>query len=167
MTTKELIRAEIERQMKYYDEKEQKAWDDSDALWYQGHQKMCAKLLSFLDTLPDEPVSNDLKEAAEKSAVQYYVDGGYSPFQNIETASHIAGFKAGAKWMKKQMPMPEDTVLFQKGVEEGKRLMMEGAVVAHVSIDELSCGLYNLCVEAGMTSETDATIIILPKEGEQ
>lgn len=56
------LRAEIERQMKYYDEKEIKAWDDSeqgdeDALWYQGHRKMCAKLLSFLDTL-EEPVTD-------------------------------------------------------------------------------------------------------------
>ena len=34
--------------------------------------------------------------------------------------------------MKKQMPMPEDTVLFQNGVEEGKRLMMEGAVEGEV-----------------------------------
>lgn len=56
----EKIRQEIERQMKFYDEKEMKAWDDSeqgdeDALWYQGHRKMCAKLLSFLDTLSEEP----------------------------------------------------------------------------------------------------------------
>lgn len=29
---------------------------------------------------------------------------------------------------KKEMPLPEDTVIFQKGVEEGKRLMMEDAV---------------------------------------
>lgn len=62
MNTIDKIRAEIERQMKYYDEKERKAWDDlehgdEDALWYQGHRKMCAKLLSFLDTL--EPVSED------------------------------------------------------------------------------------------------------------
>ena len=59
MSKIEKIRAEIERQMKFYDEKEMKAWDDSeqgdeDALWYQGHRKMCAKLLTFLDTLPDE-----------------------------------------------------------------------------------------------------------------
>lgn len=52
-----------------------------------------------------EPVTDchDLTEAAEKSAVQYYVDGCYSPFQNIETASHIAGFKAGAEWMKDEL----------------------------------------------------------------
>jgi hypothetical protein len=30
------------------------------------------------------------------------------------------------------MPMPEDTALFQKGVEEGKRLMMEDAIGVEV-----------------------------------
>lgn len=29
--------------------------------------------------------------------------------------------------MAKQQPLPEDSVAFQKGVQEGKRLMMEGA----------------------------------------
>ena len=42
------------------------------------------------------------------------------------------GFKAGAEWQAEQLlkssPLPEDTVLFNKGVEEGKRLMMEEAV---------------------------------------
>lgn len=34
-------------------------------------------------------------------------------------------FIAGAKWMESQMPMPEDTVIFMKGVEEGRRLERE------------------------------------------
>lgn len=64
-----------------------------------------------------EPVSDDLEEAAEKYAEDEMMAG------LAERA-----FKAGAEWMKKQIPMPEDTVIFQKGVEEGKRLMMEDAV---------------------------------------
>ena len=97
-----------------------------------------ARLHSFLNTLPDEPVTdcNDLTEAAEEYATTH--------LRNNEFPTSDSAFKAGAEWQK--------------------RKMMEGAVVAHVPIDELSCGLYNLCVEAGMTSETDATIIILPKE---
>ena len=55
----EKIRKEIERQMKFYDEKEREVLDDPKqftyALFYQGHQKMCAKLLSFLDALSEEP----------------------------------------------------------------------------------------------------------------
>ena len=92
MTTKELIRREIERRK-------------VDALdkGFTFVPTALQDLLSFLDTLPDEPVTDchDLTEAAEKSARQYYVDGGYSPFPNIETASHIAGFKAGAEWQRK------------------------------------------------------------------
>ena len=34
-------------------------------------------------------------------------------------------FIAGAKWMESQMPMPEDTVIFMKGVAEGRRLERE------------------------------------------
>lgn len=42
---------------------------------------------------------------------------------DIENRSDvITGFLAGAEWQAKQMPMPEDTVLFQKGVAEGRRL---------------------------------------------
>lgn len=41
-------------------------------------------------------------------------------------------FIAGAKWQAKQLlkgsPMSEDTVLFNKGVEEGKRLMLKEAI---------------------------------------
>jgi hypothetical protein len=34
-------------------------------------------------------------------------------------------FIAGAKWMESRMPMPDDTVIFMKGVEEGRRLERE------------------------------------------
>ena len=37
-----------------------------------------------------------------------------------------------AEWQKKQIPMPEDTVIFNKGVAEGKRLMLEGAIEGEV-----------------------------------
>lgn len=52
----------------------------------------------------EKKLPEGLEEAAEKSASQYYVDGGYSPFQNVETAAHEAGFIAGAEWMKSKMP---------------------------------------------------------------
>ncbi len=77
----------------------------------------------------EKPVPNDLEEAAGKSSTQYYQDAGYSPFPNVETAAHKSGFIAGAKWQAEQLlkssPLPEDTVLFNKGVAEGRQLMME------------------------------------------
>ena len=65
-------------------------------------------------------MSKDLEEAADEYS-------GDSNTGFIDMTSYRA-FIAGAEWMKKQIPMPEDTVIFQKGVEEGKRLMMEDAV---------------------------------------
>ena len=56
------IRAEIERQLEYFKGKEYDAWDDCDRYtdedvgWYQGHWKMCTKLLAFIDSLPEEPM---------------------------------------------------------------------------------------------------------------
>lgn len=46
----------------------------------------------------------------------------------------------GIEWQKKQIPMPEDTVIFNKGVAEGKRLMLEGAVEKTVGQLERQCG---------------------------
>lgn len=70
--------------------------------WLKSRIATCVDILAFIDHLPEEP-DKSLEEAAEKSAMQYYVDGGYSPFQNIETSAHKVGFIAGAKWQKNQM----------------------------------------------------------------
>ena len=80
------------------------------------------EVLSFLDTLePEKPAPKDLEEAANN-----YLDGVYGKMPHSDL--HIAIFIAGAKWQADHTPLPEDTVLFNKGVEEGKRLMMEEAV---------------------------------------
>ena len=84
------------------------------------------ELLSFLDTL-EEPVCEELNEAAEsfcdtlegKEAWSYGASHYY-----YEDA--VNAFIAGANWQAEQLlkgsPMPEDTVLFNKGVAEGRRL---------------------------------------------
>lgn len=109
----EKLKAEIERQMKFYDEKEMKAWDDSeqgdeDALWYQGHRKMCAKLLTFLDTLEEQPVGEELEKEIEKTWLEYeYYNEDYdkvaemrwNEFENV--ARHFYEF--GKQAMKQQM----------------------------------------------------------------
>lgn len=109
MTTIDKIRAEIERRIKSCDATSK---TPNQLLWAE-----LSALLPFLDTL-EEPVSDchDLTEAAEKSARQYYVDGGYSPFPNTEMASHIAGFKAGAEWMAKQGVSYQATISADKTI---------------------------------------------------
>lgn len=73
-----------------------------------------SRLIEVIDSLPEEKPSEDLEEAAKEFARLY--DQG--------TCDGIAQdcFKAGAKWKESQMPMSEDTVIFQKGVAEGRRL---------------------------------------------
>lgn len=97
---KEFFRAEIKERIALQKDLLKRA---EDSARIEGSIDALQGLLNSIDIPPDEPVSNDLEEAAEKSAVQYYVDGGYSPFPNIEMASHIAGFKAGAEWQKRKM----------------------------------------------------------------
>lgn len=159
---KELIRAEIRKWRSIVEERcpeSTRSRDYTKEEWNAIYEyNAYTRILSFLDTLPDEPeqptrgydeaylnekiakasktwkgvdvdkfmdeirgrepVSNchDLKEAAEKSARQYYVDGGYSPFPNMEMASHIAGFKAGAEWMAKQGVSYQATISADKTI---------------------------------------------------
>lgn len=102
---------------------------------------------SYINTLSkqqvEEPVSDVLEEAAEisfdeaKSLTEDYMDflakgltenrpRPIGPHWFCEYAKNR--FIAGAKWQEDHTPLPEDTVLFQNGVEEGKRLMMKEAV---------------------------------------
>lgn len=73
----------------------------------------------FQQTYESEEPDKSLEEAAE--------DIYKTPF-----GTRAEDFIAGAEWQASQMPMPEDTVLFNKGVEEGKRLMMEDAVEGEI-----------------------------------
>ena len=83
------------------------------------------KLLSFLDTLSEEP-DKSLEEAAEIIAKNILGRDYLAELDEdcaidaLEDAKNLV--KAGAEWQASQMPMPEDTVLFNKGVAEGRRL---------------------------------------------
>lgn len=80
------------------------------------YKQAVEKLISLLEA--KEP-DKSLEEAAEN-----YTDS--SEWLIGENLEHIeAAFIAGAKWQASRMPMPEDTVLFQKGVAEGRRLERE------------------------------------------
>lgn len=79
-----------------------------------------------------ESVNEDLEEASEE-----YMQLVKARF--LRTLEHPTAkdcFIAGAEWQAERLlkgsPMPEDTVIFQKGIEEGKRLMMEEAVEGEV-----------------------------------
>lgn len=65
----------------------------------------------------DDKSDKSLEEAAE----EYIKKGKYLPEAWVVRPAFIAGWKC----RDDQMPMPEDTVLFQKGVAEGRRLERE------------------------------------------
>lgn len=116
MTFNEQIKAEIDKRYAEYREK----MKTDDFTYYEGMADALDLFEQFIDTLEPEPVPADLEEAAEN-------------YSKERAEGHILydwvhAFKAGAKWQAEHTPLSEDTVLFNKGVAEGKRLMMEEAV---------------------------------------
>ena len=76
---------------------------------------------------------------AESVARQMEDDGDVDDFVRRGIDDIVLKYaELGAKWQAERLlkgsPMPEDTVIFQKGIEEGKRLMMEDAVECDVIV---------------------------------
>lgn len=73
--------------------------------------KVCDYLLSFIDSMQEEPVSKDLKEAANDYAVTVYNNYLDNPkaFENIDADTlNEDAFKAGAKWQRQQIKKSMD-----------------------------------------------------------
>ena len=137
MTNIEKIRQEIER-LKKYSESSKKEWIDEgynqNAFAEDCRIMSFDKLLAFIDSLPDETCKENpdsftsLEEAAEEYAYSWRKEGNKVVRELFPKAAYRA-FIARAEWQKEQMPMPEDTALFQKGVEEGRRLEKDDLVL--------------------------------------
>lgn len=130
MSNIDKIRQEIERR--------KKRWMYNDLPITMGRYYEDRDLLAFIDSLPEETCKESLQvqETCKENGNSFtsleevaenYADGQiptdypeYFCRQDIKDA-----FIAGAKWMESQMPMPEDTVIFMKGMEEGRRLERE------------------------------------------
>ena len=141
MSNIEKIRQEIERRKKVYLTKNGFPKGTFGAIKIETYEG----LLAFIDSLPDETCkdslqvpetckenqdsfTSDLEEAARLYAIPHYmrdVDVNYLeeyPYDKIAEAAFIVGAEWQANQLLKGFPLPEDTVLFQKGVEEGRRL---------------------------------------------
>ena len=155
----EKIQAEIERLYGGESPKHDQQCDFDD-----GYFTGIGAISQFLDTLSEEP-DKSLKEVAEKYADEPYY--AYPPeFLKFVKDEIRDAFIAGAKWQSEHTPLPEDTVLFQKGVEEGKRLMMEGAMEGEV--ENAFLGIVYLrknLVDEGYSAEDKVRVIIV-KGGE-
>ena len=113
--------------------------------------------------------SDDLEEAAINHSNSWYC----SALKELnETGTGCDGitdaFITGAKWQAEQLlkssPLPEDTVLFNKGVEEGKRLMMEEAVKGEVMLNPYPTICLDDCKDYDFKDGDKVRVIVLPKE---
>ena len=124
MSNIEKIRQEIERRKKICEG----IFERESDTYYQGKAVAYGELLTFIDSLQQEKPS----EALEEAAMNIYK----TPF-----GTRAEDFIAGAAWQAKQLlkssPLPEDTVLFQKGVEEGRRLERDDGGLAWQDIKSI------------------------------
>ena len=68
-----------------------------------------------------------------KEAQRYYSDNFEYLSSDQPTLSILTNIaRYFAQWGANHTPLPEDTVLFNKGVAEGRRLMMEEAISCNV-----------------------------------
>lgn len=79
-------------------------------------------------------------KSLEEAAEEYIKNGRYLPEAWVVRPAFIAG----AELQASQMPMPEDTVLFNKGVAEGRRLEREDMMKEAVDIKITRDTLYTL-----------------------
>lgn len=132
MTDKEKIRAEIERLMYAYNQEADiaSAEDSIGEKVAAGKYDVCKHLLSLIDSMQEEPVSEELEEAVDE----------YAPDFSNSIASKAAvdavrdAFKAGAKWQKKKDLETIETAIhhaYYNGRSEMKEQMMEKAIDAN------------------------------------
>lgn len=102
MTDKELIKQEIERLKEHTAKCGYPGQGEFENGNREGRNWVCDKLLSFIDNLPEEPVSEDL----EKAAYEYAIEWSFGRESEIDF-EHVFeyvndAFKAGAEWQKER-----------------------------------------------------------------
>lgn len=98
MTDKEKIRAKIERLRKSYQIKYQELDCTSpEIMSVCAKRNLCQDILSFIDSMQEEPVSEDLEEAAQR----YNEDMSWC--WEAPKYPHLEAFKAGANWKKERI----------------------------------------------------------------
>lgn len=134
MSNIEKIRQEIERRIGSVNEKQ----DANPAMpkyrWhmFEGMKEAFLDMKYFIDSLPEEipPYCTGFKGDPDPAGVWKPSEEQMEALLNTlhPDDPYYPELKSLYEQLLKGSPLPEDTVLFQKGVEEGKRLMMEDAV---------------------------------------
>lgn len=153
------IRNEIERLIKESD------FDESANLY---------SLLSFLSTLESEkPIDIDFEQELYN---RFGMIKDFTLGMRIAQCFYDLGCRCTAerydeieynRQRAEESLLPEDTVLFNKGVAEGKRLMMEGAIkgeICHLGVDFLDYNISELDEYIKQYKVGDKVRIIIVKE---
>jgi uncharacterized protein YihD (DUF1040 family) len=131
MSDKELIKQEIKRIKEHTAKCGYPVLGDFEYGNREGRNFVCDKLLSFIDSLPEESASEDLEEAAYK-----YCEKVNHRQTDIITDS----FKAGAEWQRekdKQLVGATQKISHQHGYDEGRLDMKEEILSKAVSENTL------------------------------
>lgn len=136
MTIIEQIKAEIERHLNSATEHQNANPDMPKYRWYlyEGEKELCTDLLGYIDdSLESEKPMDGLEEEIDACWQNWLSPSNQKEVEGVLPKTEFAMYaRHFAKWGADHTPLPEDTVLFNKGVAEGKRLMMEEAVEARV-----------------------------------
>lgn len=121
----DLLRKEIEK-LEEEARKVRVSGTDKEAIGADGKVKLCLKLKSLVDSLqqgqqeePDKSLEKEITRWLNEGDITDTRFDDYDDSDIEKTARHFA------EWQASQMPMPEDTVLFNKEVAEGRRLERE------------------------------------------
>lgn len=151
----EQIRAEIERRLRLLEHGDA---DIEVMKRVEGVIKGYKAVLSFIDSIPEEPVSEDLDKAIEDAmpgVPAWHIDEvGDDTYENAYNSIQMADmFKAGADWQKMQdvrdMLKSDETNFvkcYERGKADMKEQMMKDAIEAEVNY--YGIGDKEMCVVA-------------------
>lgn len=146
---------------------------NSDLIKVAGNKFTKQDLIDWVEKQKErEEPDKSLEEAAEEKYPVYWKsypkDGIVRSESSYDTNKQCRdAFIAGAEWQASQMPMPEDTVLFNKGVAEGRRLEREDSVeceVTDVGFNYLDLALFD--AESLELKSGDKVKVIVLKDNE-
>lgn len=170
MTDKELIKQEIES----YKESMKGLEPHSD--FRRGQLTAYNQIMQFINSLPEEPASEDLEEAADEYAENHGFrvpyDGSNKFYDDVDVKASKEGFIAGAAWQKQKdqetIELAEDHAMLA-GMNKMKEEMMKDAVEAEVFIDyNINFGYGSLTANIDLDEqhlkEGDKVKIIIVKE---
>ena len=92
--------------------------------------------LALIDELQQEQQEVDLEKEIDECWQNWLSPSNQKEVEGVLPKTEFAMYARHFYELgKNSVPLPEDTVIFQKGIEEGRRLMMEEAVEGYVTFN--------------------------------